>query len=422
MKKYLLGTALLAVVSTPAMADTFKLKPLIDMRLRYENVDQDGFTEDADAVTVRTRAGAELANKSWSFLVEAEGTLAINEDYNSGVNGKASFPVVADPENIELNRAQVQFKGLPKTVVTVGRQRINLDDQRFVGSVGWRDNEQTFDAVRVEWTGIKNLKLDATYAWSDRTIWGIDGTLATTPPRPQAVEGDNVFANLTYTTKLGALTGFYYRVDEDEAAVALLRNSSQTYGARFAGALPFSKAVKLTYAASYAHQTDIDTNPINYSTDYYMGEAGIEAGPIKLLGGVEVLGSDGSVATKATGAAFAGGFAFQTPFATLHKFQGWADKFLVTPAQGITDYYGTIGYSVKKKGPFDVIGLTATYHRFDSDRLDINYGDEIDVQLLAKVKKYTFTLKYADYQREGISSFTGDADTKKFWASVEWAF
>ena len=422
MKKYLFGTAFLAAVSTPAMAGTLTLKPLIDTRLRYETVDQDGFAEDADAVTFRARAGAELASKSWSFLVEAEGTLAIVEDYNSGVNGKAIYPIVADPENIELNRAQVQFKGLPGTVLTAGRQRINLDDQRFVGSVGWRDNEQTFDAVRVEWTGIKNLKLDATYAWSDRTIWGIDGGKFGAANRPQAIEGDNVFANLSYTTKLGVLTGFYYRVDEDEPVVALLRNSSQTFGGRFAGAYPFSKAVKLTYAASYARQSDISTNPLNYSADYYLGELGFEAGPLKLLGGIEKLGSDGSVTAKATGAPFAGGFAFQTPFATLHKFQGWADKFLTTPAQGITDYYGTIGYTVKKKGPFDVIGLTATYHRFDSDRLDINYGDEIDVQLMAKVKKYTFTLKYADYQREGIASFTGDADTRKFWASVEWAF
>lgn len=422
MKKYLLGTALIAMTATPAVAETFKLKPLIDTRLRYENVDQAGIAEDADAVTLRARAGAELASKSWSFLVEAEGTLAIVEDYNSGVNGKGAFPIVADPENIELNRAQVQFKGLPKTVLTAGRQRINLDDQRFVGSVGWRQNEQTFDAVRLEWTGIKNLKLDATYAWSARTIWGIDGGKFGAANRPQAIEGDNIFAGLTYTTKVGALTGFYYRVEQDEPVVALLRNSSQTFGARFAGGYPLSKKVKLTYAASYANQSDIGTNPLDYSADYYMGEAGFEAGPFKVLGGVEVLGSDGSVTTKATGTAFAGGFAFQTPFATLHKFQGWADKFLVTPAAGITDYYGSIGYTVKKKGPFDVIGLTAAYHRYESDRLDIHYGDELNLQLMAKVKKYTFLLKYADYQREGISSFTGDADTKKFWASVEWAF
>ena len=404
-------------IGSPLLAEPIKFKPLIDTRLRYENVDQAGFAKDADALTARVRAGLELSSGPFSFLAEAEGTLAINEKYNSGLNGKTAYPLVADPNNIELNRIQLQFKGIPKTVITAGRQKINLDDQRFVGAVGWRDNEQTFDAARIEWTGVKHLKLDVTYAWSARTIWGIDGTNATTPPRPQAIKGDNVFANLAYTTKLGTLTGFYYRVDEDEPVAALLRNSSQTFGGRFTGAYPFSKTVKLTYAASYANQSDIGTSPIDYSADYYLAEAGLEVKALKLGVGYEVLGADGSVTTKATGLPFAGGFAFQTPFATLHKFQGWADKFLVTPATGIKDLYGSAGYGWKKVGPFDTIGITAVYHDYKADRLGAHYGDEINLQLLAKVKKYTFTLKYADYNAKAL--FT---DTRKIWASVEWAF
>lgn len=406
-----------AAIASPLMAEPIKFKPLIDTRLRYENVDQTGIAREADAITARVRAGYELSTGPFSFLAEAEGTLAISEKYNSGLNGKGTYPLVADPNNIELNRIQLKFTGIPKTVVTAGRQRINLDDQRFVGAVGWRDNEQTFDAARVEWSGVKNLKLDVTYAWSARTIWGIDGTLATTPPRPQAMKGDNVLANLAYTTKLGTLTGFYYRVEEDEPAAAMLRNSSQTFGGRFMGAYSLSKTVKLTYAASYATQSDIGTSPINYSADYYLAEAGLEVKAFKLGIGYEVLGADGSVTTKATGLPFAGGFAFQTPFATLHKFQGWADKFLVTPATGIKDLYGSAAYGWKKVGPFDVIGITAVYHDYKADRLGADYGDEINLQLLAKVKKYTFTLKYGDYNAKAFAT-----DARKIWASVEWAF
>lgn len=406
-----------AAMGSPLMAEPIKFKPLVDARIRYENVDQAGIAKEANAITARARAGYELSSGPFSFLAEAEATLAISEKYNSGLNGKGAYPLVADPENIELNRIQLKFTGIPKTVVTAGRQRINLDDQRFVGAVGWRDNEQTFDAARVEWSGLKNLKLDLTYAWSARTIWGIDGTPATVPPRPQAISGDNVFANLAYTTKIGTLTGFYYRVDEDELPAALLRNSSQTFGGRFSGAYPFSKIVKLTYTASYANQSDIGTSPIDYSADYYLGELGLEVKAFKLGIGYEVLGADGSVTTKATGLPFAGGFALQTPFATLHKFQGWADKFLVTPATGIKDLYGSAGYGWKKVGPFDTIGLLAVYHNYKADRLGAHYGDEINLQLLAKVKKYTFTLKYADYNAKSFAT-----DTSKFWASVEWAF
>lgn len=404
-------------MGSPLMAEPIKFKPLVDARIRYENVDQTGIAKEADAITARARAGYELSSGPFSFLAEAEATLAISEKYNSGLNGKGTYPLVADPQNIELNRIQLQFKGVPKTIVTAGRQRINLDDQRFVGAVGWRDNEQTFDAARIEWSGVKNLKLDLTYAWSARTIWGIDGTPATVPPRPQAISGDNVFGNLAYTTKVGTLTGFYYRVDEDELPAALLRNSSQTVGGRFSGAYPFSKIAKLTYTASYANQSDIGTNPLNYSADYYLGELGVEVKAFKLGIGYEVLGADGSVTTKSTGLPFAGGFALQTPFATLHKFQGWADKFLVTPATGIKDLYGSAGYGWKKVGPFDTIGVLAVYHDYKADRLGAHYGEEIDLQLLAKVKKYTFTLKYADYNAKAFAT-----DTSKIWASVEWAF
>ena len=406
-----------AAIGTPALSDPIKLKPLVDARVRYENVDQDGIAREADALTARVRLGFEAASGPFAFLAESEATLAMSEHYNSGLNGKGIYPLVADPENIELNRIQLQFKGLPKTIVTVGRQRINLDDQRFVGAVGWRDNEQTFDAARIEYSGIKNVKLDVTYSWSARTIWGMDGTKATTPPRPQSIDGDNVFATLAYTTKIGTLTGFYFRVDEDETPAALLRNSSQTFGGRFAGAHPFSKTVKLTYAASYARQSDIGTSPIDYAADYYLVEAGLEVKAFKFGAGYEVLGADGSVTTKASGLPFAGGFAFQTPFATLHKFQGWADKFLVTPANGIKDLYGSVGYGWKKVGPFDTIGVSAIYHDFKSERLGLHYGDEINLQLLAKMKKYTFTLKYADYNAKAFAT-----DTRKIWASIEWAF
>ena len=391
-----------AVIAAPVHAEELTLKPLVEARLRYEGVDQVPFVSDASAITARIRAGIEAKTSAFSVLVEAEATLAISEDYNSGVNGFGTYPVVADPQNVELNRAQIQFTGLPKTVVTVGRQRINLDDQRFVGSVGFRQNEQTFDAARFEYSGIKDVKADVTYAWSNRTIWGVDGFGA----RQQSVSGDNVFANLSYKHKIGTLTGFAYLVDQDEAAVSAFRMSSQSYGARFAGATPLSKAAKLTYALSYARQSDYHNNPNNYSTDYWLAELGGEAKGWKLTGGYEVLGASSGAALTS----------FQTPLATLHKFNGWADKFLVTPPNGLRDTYALVGYTKPKFAGFDSIGVSATYHDYRSDRLSLNYGDEWGAQLVAKLKKYTFTLKYADYNAKAFAT-----DTQKFWASVDWA-
>ena len=184
---------LAGLVSTPALAGPITLKPLVDARLRYEHVDQEPLPRDADAVTLRIRSGVEAKAGDFALLAESEALLAISERYNNGLNGKTGFPLVPDAQNIELNRLQLQYRGLPKTIVTVGRQRINLDDQRFVGSVAWRDNEQTFDAARIEWSGVKNLKADVTYAWSDRAIWGIEGGNRYPPDTllKEAHSGDN---------------------------------------------------------------------------------------------------------------------------------------------------------------------------------------------------------------------------------------
>ncbi len=407
--RYRLLLAATMTLASPAVAADLTLKPLIDARIRYEDVDQAGIARDAHALTARVRAGVEAGSGPFSFLAESEATLAIDEHYNSGVNGRTAFPIVADPQNIELNRIQLQFRGLPKTVVTLGRQRINLDDQRFVGSVGWRDNEQTFDAARVEYSGIKGLKADVTYAWSDRTIYGIDGGRFGATTRPQAIDGDDVFANLSYTLKYGTLTGFAYLIDQDENVVALRRNSSQTYGMRFAGAYPLTRAVKLTYAASYARQSDYKTNPLNYRADYYLGELGIEARGAKLMGGYEVLGTDAAV------------FGFQTPFATLHKFQGWADKFLVTPANGIRDAYGMIGYTIPKLGrTVGPLNLQAIYHQYDSDRAHVDYGHEIDLLATLKLgKRTTLLAKYADFTGKDSIAYR---DTRKFWLAADWTY
>lgn len=401
----------LTLVAAPAAhAGELTFKPLVDARLRYEHVEQVPLVTDAEALTLRLRAGGQVTKGRFSLLAEAEGTLAIIEDYNSGVNGKGTFPIVADPENVELNRLHLQYKSKALTA-TVGRQRINLDDQRFVGSVGWRQNEQTFDAARVEYTGVKNLKVDVTYALGAQTIWGIDGGSFGATNRPTRIEGDNVFANVSYKFKPGTLTAFAYLVEQDEPVAALQRNSSQTYGVRFAGGMPLSKDIKVSYMASYAKQYDDMPNPVNYDADYWAAELGLEAHGFKLTGGYELLGAD----PTATG----GSFAFQTPYATLHKFNGWADKFLTTPGQGLQDIYGGIGYTLPKVGAMGPLVATVVFHRFDSDVGSLHFGDEWDASLSLKLtKRTTAMIKYADFEGKGVAGFT---DTKKFWAQIEYA-
>jgi hypothetical protein len=399
----LIAGAALAALIVPAQANAQDIKPLADARLRYEHVDQDGLSRNANAVTLRLRGGLELVSKDWSLLAEGEGTAALGDRYDSGLNGKSSFPIVADPENIELNRFQLQYRGLPGAQVTLGRQRINLDDQRFVGAVGWRQNEQTFDAIRLEYGDPKKLKADLTYAWSVRTIWGIDGKGA----RPQSIGGNNVFATVSHPTLLGSLSGFAFLVDQDEARVQSFRLSSQTYGIRLTGSRNLTRATRVTYALSYAIQWDLHRNPNRYRADYWLADVGVEHGAARLGLGYEVLGADHGLPLTS----------FQTPLATLHKFEGWADKFLVTPPNGVRDLYASGGYGWKK--PFGLDSLTATliYHRFSSDRLDLHYGNEWDAVISARKGRWTATAKLAAYDADEFAT-----DTRKLWLQLEWAF
>lgn len=397
--KMMLLTGVALAAAGPACAQ--EIKPLAEVRARYEHVEQDGLAQDAAALTMRVRAGVQASTGPWSALVEAQGTIAVVDDYYDGLHGVATRPLVADPENVALYRAQIQYK-TKALAVTAGRQRIALDDERFVGNVAFRQNAQTFDAVRVELTPVKGLKADVTYAWSARTIWGVEGN----GMRQPAVGGDNVFANLSWATPVGALTGFAYLVDQDETAVQGYRLSSQSYGARLAGAQKLSATATLSWQASYATQSEYGRNPNDYRADYYLLDAGLEVSGFRLGAGYEVLGADGGAALTS----------FQFPLGTNFKFQGWADKFLTTPPDGVRDLYASAGWGTKALGPFKGVTLQAAYHRFESDRLVRHYGDEIDLLASGRLGKTTVSVRYADYSADLLAT-----DTRKLWLQLDWA-
>ena len=366
---------------------------IVDMRLRYEGVEQKGFSEDAEALTSRVRAGLQTA--PWyktSFLAEAVWVGDPVDDYNSTTNGNTQYPVVADPADFTaMNRFEVINKSLEHTTLTAGRQRIVLDDQRFVGNVGWRQNEQTFDALRAQLAGT-NVKADVAYASQVNRVFGPDSPAG-------RWHGDVVLANVAKSWKAGTLTVFDYYLDIDEAAA----QSSNTFGARLAGAKPLGK-LRATYTLSYATQSDVAKNPASFTDDYYLVEGGLDIKKFNVGLGYEVLGSNGTVA-------------FATPLATLHIFQGWADKFLTTPVAGIEDGYVKLGYTLGMRGAFKSLSALGWWHDFDAEQTSAHYGSELDVQLVARTEKMALTLKYADYRADVLLT-----DTTKFWLSVDYAF
>ena len=397
-----LGLAAVSLDSSPAAAEPLRLKPLLDARLRYEHVEQDGLSRDADALTARLRAGAELQSGSWSVLIEGEVTVAPIDRYFDGVRGPADRPLVLDPENAELNRAQFKWTGLGNAAVTLGRQRIELLDQRFIGSAGFRQNEQTFDAARLQWGGKTGPTLDVSYSWSVRTVNGVGGRGA----RQTAVAGNNLFAMAGIPSPLGTISAFAFLVDQDEAVLQSYRLSSQTYGLRLAGSRALGPAM-LSYAASYARQSDFHRNPNDYRASYLLAEASVAAKGFTATLGHERMGADDGRPLTSV----------QTPLATLFKFQGWADRFTITPPNGLRDLYAGAAYAAKNVGAADSITVSGTWHRFQSDRLELDYGREIDLLASAKRGRYTLAARYAAYRARGFAT-----DTDRFWLSMDFLF
>lgn len=401
-KLCLLAAAFAFATATPAYAglgdpivleEDWTLDIQAATRLRYETVDQDNALGNADALTVRARLGAEVAHKGFKVLVEGEGTLALVDDFNDTIasNGVEPFSVVADPESVQLNRAQISYSESGFTG-TLGRQRVIMGDARFVGNVGWRQNEQTFDAARLQ-VGTGPVKADAVWAISQHTIFGSDS------PNSD-FDGDFIFLNLGADLDVVKVTAFSYIVDYDTRAAF----SSQTFGLTASSQIPLGEGNSLNLSGTYATQADAGSNPADYNADFLSFSAGATVAGFTLTGSYEELGSDGGAAS------------FQTPMATLHAFQGWADLFLTTPANGIRDYNA----SLKKQFSLPGVGkVTATvvYHDFDSDFGGIDYGSEVDASLGFRVGPVALVAKYANYNAKGFG-----VDTEKFWLQAEWGF
>lgn len=377
-------------------------KPIIDARLRYEQVQQVGVVDDANALLLRARLGFETGKfLATSLLAEGSFNEALVDDYNDTIaaHGHATYAAVADPRNRVLNRLQLVNTAIPKTTITLGRQRINLDDQRFVGNSGWRQNEQTFDAARVVNKSIKNLTFDFTYLNQVNRVFGTES--------PQGVyTGNSYLGNIGYQTPIGKITVFGYllKFEPLAATTAAVRDSTSTYGGRFSGDHAINSKWKIGYAASYADQKEYGENPLTFSNNYYLGEFSLTYRIVTFGLGYENLSGDGVKG-------------FTTPLATLHKFQGWADKFLTTPVNGIKDSYANVGVAMKAVGPFDTLSATASYHDYKSQQLSMNYGSETNLLLQAKWRRFTAALKYADYSADTVST-----DTKKLWAQIEFVW
>ncbi len=362
-------------------------------RYRFENVDDDARPDEGHASTLLSRLTyTTQAYKDFQVQLEVDNVSRVGSDnYDDLHNSNTDRGVVADTDGTAFNQAWVAYTGIDDTTLKFGRQRINLDNQRFVGGVGWRQNEQTYDGVTVVNTSLSDTTAFYAYVQNVERIFGPDDGRNGTPAANSNLETEAHIFNANYKGfGFGTLSGYAYLLDVDDIPDA----STQTFGARFTGSQ--GDETKFLYTAEYARQSDYKDSTKSFDADYYTLEAGIEAKGVTGKLGYEVLGADDDKG------------AFQTPLATLHKFQGFADKFLTTPGDGIEDMYASVFTNILGAK----VGVI--YHDFEADEGSADYGDEVDLVIAKQVHKNVHLLfKYANYNADDFGT-----DTQKAWLQV----
>ena len=362
-------------------------------RYRFENVDDDARPDEGHASTLLSRLTyTTQAYKDFQVQLEVDNVSRVGSDnYDDLHNSNTDRGVVADTDGTAFNQAWVAYTGIDDTTLKFGRQRINLDNQRFVGGVGWRQNEQTYDGVTVVNTSLSDTTAFYAYVQNVERIFGPDDGRNGTPAANSNLETEAHIFNANYKGfGFGTLSGYAYLLDVDDIPDA----STQTFGARFTGSQ--GDETKFLYTAEYARQSDYKDSTKSFDADYYTLEAGIEAKGVTGKLGYEVLGADDDKG------------AFQTPLATLHKFQGFADKFLTTPGDGIEDMYASVFTNILGAK----VGVI--YHDFEAEEGSADYGDEVDLVIAKQVHKNVHLLfKYANYNADDFGT-----DTQKAWLQV----
>jgi hypothetical protein len=419
---------LAALLATPAaqadvLADILSDgRPVIDLRGRWESVDDASKTRAGNAYTLRARLGYETG--SWNGLsmqFDFDQIWALGDAaYNSTRNGKTALPVIADPSMTALNRLQLTYKSDFDTAFVVGRQRLLIGNQRFVGNSGWRQHEQTFDSISAVNNSVPGLALTYAYIYRVNRVYGPDDPSPVgTAPIGQAnyFKSDSHVFDGVYSGLPGLrLEGYGFLLDLNAPGyatpaviIAGTKLSTATYGGRGDYSVSLDN-LSGKISGEYAHQTNYQNNPLSFGLNHFLGEGSLMWRGITGLVGYESLGGSGTIG-------------FATPLATLHSFNGWADMFLSTPANGLDDLYFKAGYLF----PADFIlsktlNLNLTYHDFKTDHLNRGIGSEWDAQAELTVDpRLSFMAKYANYAGSGVA-FGGFADKSIFWLQAAWKY
>lgn len=382
-----LAVACAVSLATPGVAPRADdLGFAVDARYRVESVVDDALPARALASTLRLRLGYLSPGwQEWQAFVEFEGVREVGGDrYNSTANGRTGLPVVADPQDTELNQAYLS-RGIGDGMLRLGRQRINIANQRFIGAVEFRQNEQTFDAVMLELPA-SGGSLQLGFISQVNRVYGAHHpyeALAVTDTRTLLLDYERALAGVVAAT-------YAHLIEFPDSPGASHQNVGIRVGAKHG---------RLDWRAEIAWQDDYGEGAERIDADYHRIDLGWDFDAIHLGVVREVLEGDGT-------------YSLQTPFATLHAFNGVADKFATTPPGGLVDD------AVQLQGVHEGWEYGASFHRFKADAGSVHYGDELAAFAVHPVgENLSLRLEIADYSADSFGE-----DTLKIWFTLQARF
>ena len=384
----------------------------LNSRLRYETAEQPG-KGDAENLSLRIRPGYTTENYS-GFQAMAEGEftwVADKDDYNAaGVHGDPDKAAIGDPESAQLDQLWLSHTH-EDAMLRVGRQEINYDGQRWVGAVPWRQNRQTFDSAYLNWTCPKDI-IHLQYAYVDNVVRIFGADAPGSGGNASEFDSNSHLANASFDfAEWGKLVGYGYFLDLDDAPGKV--SGSDTFGLSHTATCPDERFPVGTYL-EVAQQSDAADNPNDYTATYIHAQANASVKGFMAEAGWELLGGDRTGVDDEGNPTYA---SVQAPLSTAHKFNGFADLFLVTPDRGLEDAYVMLGYKADLGAAGPLIAKV-WYHDFESDIGGDDLGDEIDAVLVKPIPleglagTLQLLAKYADYNGPD-----GGDDTERF--SVE---
>lgn len=385
--------------STDVLTDAIKNgKATIQIRPRAEWVDDDGApkTDPAKAITVRTILGYKTAPiEGISVYGEVMDVSALDDNYNVNyVQPNAKYATVSDPEVTTVHQLYLSGYG-----VKLGKQRLIVNNSRFIGDVDWRQDGQMFTAATYEKAKLLSW-LDVQAAYATKVSLVDDQTASIKLP----------MVNLKAHTPFGANVTLFLAAIEGREAIgqqALEANFDTTKSRAYDVLRVDGRKSNVLYDFSYGRQRDYaDGSPtVVPHAGYSDIQLGYVLGPLTVRVQQEVLGRG-----------------FQTPLATLHSFNGWADRFLVTPTNGLNDrniqFYSTV----------KTIDLVAAYHVFTEDAGNRKFGEEVDLSAGKKFNPHWSALiKFASYHGDGevttpASQFAYGQNVMKGWVQVTYNY